>query len=197
MAALGGVALGVFSRASELLPPSGVWVGNIGALWLVVAFGIGTRFASRRIGGIAGAATLVVAVLTHYVPVRLLRGDLGGEVLRFPLGVWVLIGITTGFLFGSFGAAYRLREPLGKMGVAALASYCIAEAAILWALDVAPARVIAVPLEILIPMVLPPVLYRSRAERLQILVRIALLSPVLAIALAGLVRVLGRVYPAP
>ena len=172
-------------------------MGNLAAPWLAAAFAIGTRGTTRRAAAVAGAATLACAAVTHYIPVWFLRGDLRWELVWFPLGAWVLIGVGAGLTFGILGAAYASRDPLGVAGVAILASCFAAEAAILWVLEVPAARSLAVPLEIAAAIVLPPALYRTPAERRAVIVRAALVAPLVALTLGALVVGLGRVYPIP
>ncbi len=116
-----GLALGYWCRSfvDGIAGPIGVLLGQLGAPWVVVAFAAGAIVAARpsadpaveragiALGGLAGAATMVVASFSYY-------GDASSPSAMF----WATAGIMVGGAAGLAGAAWRAR-PGGAVEAAA------------------------------------------------------------------------------
>ena len=192
-----GTALGVFSHASSSLPGAWRWVGNFGALWLLVAFLVGRRVVTEGLApAVAGAMTLTIASVVHYVPFRMARDGVSWHAFRWPVVLWVLVGAVVGALFGALGAAHAQR--LAKVSIVAVALLVAAfagEAFILLRTGHPRAVQIAVPVELVFAAVLPLALAASWHERLKVYLYAVLLLPVVVVALAAFMGVIHRVYP--
>ena len=87
-----GVALGIFSVVGDGLPADSplivlVALANSFGPWIVVAFVAGAFAGASRPGALAGAATLLIGVLTYYVGYRVVRGDVISDLVRATLVV--------------------------------------------------------------------------------------------------------------
>lgn len=196
LAVLVGIGLGIFSHESSSLPGGLRWLGNFGALWVAIAFLVGRLISDVNRGAIAGAATLCVAAVVHYVPYRLAREGVGSDALRWPVVLWLLVGIGVGVLFGALGAAYGRREAtVGLVGVALLAATFAGEAFVLARTGHPRAVQIAVPLELAVAALLPIIFFRSWRERSKVFGITLLAVPLVVLALSAFMGVIHRVYP--
>jgi hypothetical protein len=193
---LAGLLLGHFSRSSGSFPDAIRWAGNSGAWWLAVAFLVGHRCRTVRGGAVAGATSLAVAATVHYVPFRLMREEIGFDVLRYPLGLWVAVGIVVGGCFGALGAAHgRGYGRAMTWGSALLAASFAAEAIVLLLVAHPNAVAIAVPIEFVCAIVVPLVLVRTARQRVLAYGAALLLIPIAMTGLATMMGVIQRVYP--
>ena len=191
-----GLTLGVFSHASSGLPGAWRWVGNLGALWLAIAFLVGRLAANLRGGALVGAASLAVASVIHYVPHRMLREGISLHAFRWPVILWVVVGATVGLLFGTLGAAHARRLRIyAALGVALLVAAFAAEALVLLRIGHARAMQVAVPIEVIAALAWPFVLMSSWKARLTTYLVAAAFAPILVLALASFMGVIHRVYP--
>lgn len=188
-----GIGLGLGSRSSDLLPRELGWVGNLGAVWLAVAFVVGSAMGSPKRAAIAGSATLTLAALVHYTSARLLRDGIAVDLLRFPVTQWIVIGTVTGAAFGALGSWWHV-ERRRALAVALLAAAFGAEALYLLVRGEPNAAVVAVPLEVLAALLLPLLLLRSSRERLRAAAWCALMTPAGAMVILGIVAAVRRVY---
>jgi hypothetical protein len=122
-----GMLLGLFSARGDgvhVMVVNGL--ANAASPWIVVAFLAGTLQVDPRPGAAAGAAALLLAVLTYYV------GFLaGGATFLLPLlAVWAVAAVLAGGLFGLAGGAWRAdRARWGAAAVALVSGLLLAEAA--------------------------------------------------------------------
>lgn len=188
-----GTALGLASRASDLLPREVGWIGNLGAVWLAVAFAVGARAGSRGDAALAGAATLTLAALVHYTSARVLRHGLDIDLFRFPVTQWIVIGATLGAVFGAVGCSGRA-PAVRAWAIGTLAATFGAEALYLFLRDEPNAVVLAAPLEIVAFVVLPVVLLRGVRDRVVAALTSVAIAPVGTVVILGVVAVVRRVY---
>lgn len=191
-----GIALGLFSHASSSLPGAWRWVGNFGALWLAVAFLVGRAIPNPWTGAAFGALSLTIASVMHYVPRRMLREGISLEAFRWPVILWVLVGLATGLLFGALGSAHARRLKIcSTIGVALLVAAFAAEALVLFRIGHERAVQVAVPIELITAFALPLILMGSWKERVITYAAAAGMMPILVLALASFMGVIHRVYP--
>lgn len=196
IALLAGTALGLFSHISSSLPGAWRWIGNFGALWLLVAFLVGRSTRNVRVSAVAGSITLIVASIVHYVPFRWARFGISWGAFRWPVVLWVLVGAVVGAAFGALGAAHRVRlKTLATIAVALLVAGFAGEAFILIRTGHPSAVQIAVPLELFVAAQLPVAFVRTWQERAKSYLYGVLFLPIVVIALAAFMGVIHRVYP--
>ena len=164
-----GIALGFFSHMSSSLPGPWRWVGNFGALWLIVAFFTGRAARETRIGAITGAVVLAITSVVHYVPFRMARDGISWHSFRWPVLLWVVVGLVAGASFGALGAAHAQGVEGGSVfAVALLVAVLTGEAFVLWRTGHPRAIQISVPLELAVASVLPMALATSWGDRAKI-----------------------------
>lgn len=108
MALLVGFAWGVFCWAADDSP----WMvlraaANLGAPWLLIAFGCGALLAPRSVvsGMLCGAASLLAAVTAYYVSIELFDPEAPFRASQRAGGVWAAIALPAGAFFGAAGSA--------------------------------------------------------------------------------------------
>jgi hypothetical protein len=124
-----GVLLGVVTRLAHDLPPEWQFIAKVGVPWLLVAFAVGaaTRGGTLR-AAVAGAASLVVAVLAYYALPHVL-----GRPYYTPLGLWWLVAAAPGgAVFGWLGATWRSGRAV--VAIAALVSGALVAEGLIFAL---------------------------------------------------------------
>ena len=185
-ALLTGLLLGALSRYSSSLAGPIRWLGNLGAIWLLVAYGLGRSHASSRQAAAAGALALSAAPIAHYVPYRVARFGFSLEVVRWYMVLWLVFGLIVGALFGYLGSR---RD---AVGIALTSAALAGESVLLWFLGPTEARLIAVPIQLAFALLLPLSLpaRRLRAYGLALVV----LPVAMAVLWVMIVRI-GRVYP--
>jgi Family of unknown function (DUF6518) len=116
------VAAGLVAGALSVLPYEGTsgtlhLLGNSAALWLLLAFGLGTVAGSRSGAALAGLAVLLAVVCGFYLVLHLLYpGDGFGRVALF----WLIMAAIGGPVYGTLGAIWRA-GPDAARGVTAAA----------------------------------------------------------------------------
>ena len=188
-----GLLLGALSRYSSQLTTSLQWLGNVGAIWLLVAFLVGRTRSSTRSAVFSGAITLVVATVSHYLPYRLARFGVGPQTLRHPLYLWMVVGAASGALFGVLGFVQRSQDGARSSWSAAALIACLAGEAVLLSL-VAPevAYPLAAPVQLIAAVALPFVV---GAQRVRSYVAAVALLPFCMGVLWLMIVGIGRVYP--
>jgi hypothetical protein len=192
LVAVSGITLGLFSRVSDALPREVGWIGNLGAVWLAVAFAVGARTSSRMAAALAGAGTLALATLVHYGSMRILHWT-QLDLLRFPVAQWILIGVPLGALYGSLGRRWREPAP-GWWTTAVVAAAFGAEALYLSLRNEPNAVVLAVPLELTALALIPLLMSRSARERLHTTIASLVMTPIGAAGILGIASIARRVY---
>jgi hypothetical protein len=100
---LAGVALGVVTRLAHDLPPEWQFIAKVGVPWLLVAFAVGAMAGGSGRAAIAGAGSLVIAVLAYYALPHVLH-----RPYYTPLGLWwLVVAAPGGALFGALGNSWR------------------------------------------------------------------------------------------
>lgn len=191
-AVLVGLLLGTLSRYSSRLEPSFRWLGNVGAIWLLISFFVGRMSTSIHIATIGGAIALASASVAHYVPYRLGKFGVDPDLVRYPLLLWIVVGGVTGGLFGALGSLQR-RGGLVSMWSSAAIMACLAGESLLLFL-VAPryAYIVVGPVQLVAAAALPFVL---GTDRIKSYLMTAAMVPFCVAALWLMVVGLGRVYP--
>jgi hypothetical protein len=122
-----GALLGIFSARGDGVQITVVnGLANAASPWILVAFAAGTLQTSLRLGAVAGALALLVAVLTYYVGFLF-----GGATFLLPfLALWATAAVAGGGLFGFAGSAWRSSRPRwAAAAIALVAGALLAEAA--------------------------------------------------------------------
>src|SRR4051812_10852539 len=175
-----GVALGCLEQGLRHASPPIPWLTALGVPWLATAFAVGALVRGRRRAPLAGAAALVVAVVTYYLVMRLSVGHTStGYVLRVG-AAWSVAAAAAGAAFGSLGAAWRARAPRETLATAAISGAFAGEAVLLLGTGRAGAAQAVLASELAVGVALPFVLARRR----RVAAAVALTAAV-ALALAG------------
>jgi hypothetical protein len=124
---VGGLATGVVTQLGQSILPTG-WSQAANAIspWLLVAFLVGSTMPGWRAAALAGAATLVLALIGYYA-MTTLRFGIGGS--GSSLVFWGLGAVLGGPVFGGAGWWWRRgshRARAGALGL--LTAAFIAEA---------------------------------------------------------------------
>ena len=194
LAVLTGIALGVFSRGSDLLPREVGWVGNLGAVWLGAALIMGAHGSRRSWSAAMGAGALAVAAAVHYGSYRLARFG-SPDLLRYPAPQWAMTGIVLGGLGGAAGSLWKDKRRRW-VAVALMMVVLGAEAFYLGVLagNEPNARAIALPLEIAAFVLLPIAALPDVRERLRAAALSASIVPLGALAIAWAEQLAKRIY---
>jgi hypothetical protein len=108
-----GALLGILSRLDERTPGLSAGVSS-DAMWVAVAFAIGSSRQSARGGAAGGAVTLTAANLGYYGWILATEFTDPAAVAGAP-SLWLILGLAGGALFGAAGAiggrAHRWSEP--------------------------------------------------------------------------------------
>ena len=185
LAVVVGLATGVLTQLAQGVLPDG-WgpLANSITPWLAVAFVVGSGAPARGSAVAGGALTLIGALVGYYALVGLRFGywpSLRGAVL-----LWVIGALVGGPVFGLMGRWWRGADPWRRaVGPALLGAAAIAEGVYLSRIETVAS---AAPAFIVVGLVLPVVLGRSREDRVRALVA---LVPCLALGGAGFVALLG------
>ena len=101
-----GLGLGVITVLGQKWL-DGDWdrLANSGAVWLTVAFAVGSHMPSTRWAAAAGFATLIAAVIGYYAAVPLLVE--GADASVRSVAIWLGPAIGGGPLFGAAGRWWR------------------------------------------------------------------------------------------
>src|SRR4051812_39019138 len=123
-----GTLLGVVTRLAHDLPPEWQFIAKVGVPWLLVAFAVGAATHGALRATIAGAASLVIAVLGYYALPHIL-----GRPYYTPLGLWWLVAAAPGgALFGWLGATWRSGRAV--VAITALVSGALVAEGVIFAL---------------------------------------------------------------
>ncbi|HYI44340.1 MAG TPA: DUF6518 family protein [Actinomycetota bacterium] len=102
VAALLGIALGLAARLVDDLALR--WVGNVGALWFLIAFVVGRLSRRRAYGARLGAACLATAAFTYYLWRVVVDGTISTGYLVTVGVFWFVAAFVSGAIAGWFGA---------------------------------------------------------------------------------------------
>ncbi len=150
-------------------------LANSGAIWLAVAFVVGSRMASDREAVVAGAATLLLALIGYELAARMV----GTSISVTGLVVWSGTALVGGPVYGLAGRRWGVGEGGSRaLAVALLGAVFVAEGA--YTLLAIPDLARVGWVEVVVGIALPVLLGRDARERL---VGVALLVP---LACAGL-----------
>jgi hypothetical protein len=180
----GLVAGGVTQLLQGILPEGIGSVANSATPWLAVAFGVGTTASRWWLAAIAGAVTLLAALVGYYGLVQLRFGY--GAELRGAVLLWLIAAVVGGPVFGVAGRWWRGDGPwLRATGPALLGASAIAEGVYLAGV---PTVASAGPLFVVAGLSVPVLLGRRRDDRIRGLV---LLLPCIALGAAGFVATIA------
>jgi Family of unknown function (DUF6518) len=115
-----GALLGILSRLEERTPGLSAGVSS-DAMWVAVAFAIGSSRQSARGGAAGGAVTLTAANLGYYGWILATESTDPAAVAGAP-SLWLILGVAGGALFGAAGAIWRTGSPLVRTAAALLCS---------------------------------------------------------------------------
>ena len=104
-----GVILGLAARLVDDIAPR--WVGNVGAVWFVVAFFAGRRARRPHEGAILGAIALGAATLAYYAYRLFVDGTISTRYLSRVGISWLIAALVVGAIGGWVGAASRTVNP--------------------------------------------------------------------------------------
>lgn len=150
-------------------------LANSGAIWLAVAFAVGSRMASGREAAIAGIATLLLALVGYQLAARVVGASISGAGLVN----WSGTALVGGPVYGFAGRRWEAGPGRGRiLAIALLGAVFVAEGA--YTLLAIPDLARTGWVEVIVGLALPVLLGRGVRERVA---AVALLLP---LALLGL-----------
>jgi hypothetical protein len=150
-------------------------LANSGAIWLAVAFAVGSRMASDREAVVAGTATLLFALVGYEVAARVASASIGFAGLV----IWSGTALVGGPVYGLAGRRWRVGAGRGRvLALALLGAVFVAEGA--YTLLAIPDLARVGWVEVVVGLALPLLLGRDARERL---VGVALLVPIACLGL--------------
>ena len=168
-----GLATGVLTLLGQATF-DGDWnrLANSGAIWVTVAFMLGSVMSSDREAAVAGIAALVFALIGY---------QLASSIARLPLGasafvIWTGTALVGGPVFGIAGRRWRADTGRPRLvAIALLGAVFVAEGAYtLWAV---PDLWRAGAVEFVLGIAVPILLGRDHRERFTGLALLAVLAP--------------------
>ena len=175
VAATGLAAGGLTLLGQALLDAEWNRLANSGAIWLAVAFAVGSRMASDREAVVAGAATLLFALLGYQLAARVT----GASISVAGLVIWSGTALVGGPVYGFAGRRWAVGARRSRvLALALLGAVFVAEGA--YTLLAIPDLARTGWVEVLVGLALPVLLGRGGRERMA---AVALLVP---LACAGL-----------
>jgi hypothetical protein len=182
--AAGLIAGGVTQLLQGILPAAIGSFANSATPWLAVAFAVGSTASRWWLAAIAGAVTLLAALVGYYGLVQLRYGY--GAELRGAVLLWLIAAVVGGPVFGVVGRWWRGDGPWPRAtGPALLGASALAEGVYLAGI---PTVASAGPLFVAVGLAIPVVLGRRRDDRIRGLL---LLLPCVGLGAAGFVATLA------
>lgn len=176
------VASIVLGAGSRVVDSAGQrWIGNVAALWFLVAFLMGRRQPSPTKGASAGIISLFIATVVYYAWRLGIDGDLSNRYFRTVGAFWLLAAIGVGALAG--WAGWRSRGMTVYWGAAS--GTFLGEAA---AVALLSQRTVQVAIEI----VVGALLLRKGRPQTAGAARLAIATGVVVLVAAGIYRVVLR-----
>jgi hypothetical protein len=186
LAAVAGLATGGLTLLGQaVLDAEWNRLANSGAIWLAVAFAVGSRMASDREAVVAGAATLLCALVGYQLAARVT----GASISVAGLVIWSGTALVGGPVYGLAGRRWGVGAGRGRvLAVALLGAVFVAEGA--YTLLAIPDLARVGWVEVVVGLALPVLLGRGGRERIA---GVALLVP---LACGGLLvfEVLNRLF---
>ena len=185
IAVVAGLVAGAVTQLLQgILPPGIGSIANAATPWLAVAFGVGSTARRWWLAALAGAITLLAALVGYYGLVQVRYGY--GVELRGTVLLWLIAAIVGGPVFGVAGRWWRGDGPWRRaIGPALLGASAMAEGVYLAGI---PTVASAGPLFVVVGLSIPVLLGRRRDDRIRGLV---LLLPCIALGAAGFVATIG------
>ena len=123
-----GLLLGITSRLAHQMHGIWLWLGALGAPWLLVAFAIGATERKRNAAVALGAGALVAGVVTYYAMMYAVEGR-ASLLYALVIGLgWAALGAVGGAVFAAGGWAWRWgSNRLSRVGTALLCGTLIGE----------------------------------------------------------------------
>ena len=180
-----GLVAGAVTQLLQGILPAGIGsIANSATPWLAAAFGVGSTASRWWLAAIAGAVTLLAALVGYYGLVQLRFGY--GPELRGAVLLWLIAAVVGGPVFGVAGRWWRGDGPwLRATGPALLGASAIAEGVYLAGI---PTVASAGPLFVAVGLAIPVLLGRRRDDRIR---GLALLLPCVALGAAGFVATIA------
>ena len=181
-----GLVAGAVTQLLQGILPAGIGsFANSATPWLAVAFGVGSTASRWWLAAIAGAVTLLAALVGYYGLVQLRYGY--GPELRGAVLLWLIAAVVGGPVFGVAGRWWRGDGPwLRATGPALLGASAIAEGVYLAGIPTVASAGTTVRRRR--ALTIPVVLGRRRDDRIRGLV---LLLPCVGLGAAGFVATLA------
>jgi Family of unknown function (DUF6518) len=102
-----GAVLGAAALLIAQLPHPFNLLATLGGPWIATAFAVGTFARRRRPAALAGAASMVSAVVAYYAMREVVHpGAPGGFTVGGQIGPYLLIALVAGPVFGALGSAW-------------------------------------------------------------------------------------------
>jgi hypothetical protein len=162
-----GLVIGVSTLwLQSVLPNSVIQLANSGAVWSIIAFVIGRRAPSWRVGAVAGFVALVGEVAGYFIAAYIadLMDIMPGTLAI--VGFWLVVAIFAGPVFGWAGYVSVNSQSLRqKIGLAALGAVFIGEGLYLMSIQPKPDTGI---LWLVIAVVITLILTWKQVERVRI-----------------------------
>ena len=150
-------------------------LANSGAIWLAVAFAVGSRMASDREAVVSGTATLLFALVGYELAARVAGASIGFAGLV----IWSGTALVGGPVYGLAGRRWRVGTGRGRvLAIALLGAVFVAEGA--YTLLAIPDLARAGWVEVVAGFALPVLLGRGGRERAA---GVALLVPLACVGL--------------
>jgi hypothetical protein len=198
-----GVGLGVLSLAGDVVSDEGPTIilnglANATGPWTLVAFVAGILQRRARMGALAGAGALLVAVVTYYVAFVLVWGGDRLADVRFAVVVWLGAASIAGAVMGAAGGVQGRPDPrVRALGLSLVCGAVLAEAAYLlvqlevWnGIDLSRTYLVVAVFDIVVAALIPIVLGRRGDRAVTYLgsVGLAVVGYVAISAVFGLIR---------
>jgi hypothetical protein len=179
VAVVAGLVAGAVTQLLQGILPAEVGsIANSATPWLAVAFGVGATAPRWWIAALAGAITLLAALVGYYGLVQVRYGY--GVEVRGTVLLWLIAAVVGGPVFGVAGRWWRGDGPWRRaIGPALLGASAMAEGVYLARI---PTVASAAPLFVVVGLLIPVLLGRRREDRIRGLV---LLLPCVALGAAG------------
>lgn len=186
MAIIAGLLTGALTLAGQaVLPAEANRLANSGAIWVTVAFVVGTRTPTDPIAALAGLVTLLAALAGYFVAAAVAGAGVSVSVVA----IWAGTALVGGPLFGVAGRWWATAsDRRAALAVAALGGVYVAEG--VWTLLVVPHMVLAGWVSIGVGIVLVLILPRDGRTRKLALALLPVLALVGTLGFAAIDRVL-------
>lgn len=185
MASIAGLLTGALTLAGQgVLPGEANRLANSGAIWVTVAFLVGTRTHTDTTAALAGLVTLLAALVGYFAA----AAAAGAGVSVSTVAIWTGTALVGGPVFGVAGRWWAMgTDRKAALSVAALGGVYVAEG--LWTLLMVPHMMLAGWVSVGVGIVLVLLLPRDGRTRVRALVLLPALTLVGVLGFAAIDRV--------